>query len=100
MCGAEGELTWLSFAGPSPIGAALCAVHAERLARKIADQLGVMRAGHLADAAHTRRLRDGEALEVIRTWAREAGYPVAASGGVSQRVIAAYRESVGTASSA
>lgn len=75
------------------VHALLCRDHTNRLARNMTAHLARMRAEN-ADVAslHGRRLRDGEALDVIREWARTAGYPVSTSGSVSSRIVAAYRE--------
>ena len=76
-------------------GVALCTEHAGVVAATIAATLARLRAQH-ADTAvlRGRRLRDGEALDVIRAWARHAGYPVSSGGSVSPRIIAAYRDAL------
>lgn len=52
-----------------------------------------MRAEHAAPAMlNGRRLRDGEALDVIREWAQAGGYPVSKRGSISQSILDAYRD--------
>lgn len=93
VCGADGPLDRVHLSG---LDAVLCCEHAERLGRQLAEHVALMRAqqaDHLL--LQGRRLRDGEALDVIRSWARDHGYPVSARGSVSPRILEAYRQASG-----
>lgn len=90
VCGADGPLDRVHVLG---LDAVLCSEHAARLARQMAEHVALMRAQHAdLQLLQGRRLRDGEALDVIRSWARDRGYPVSARGSVSPRILEAYRQ--------
>lgn len=93
-CGSTEPLTAIHVdATPAVLETLLCQVHAVRLVHKMQEQIGRMQADHAtATMLKGRRLMDGEALSVIREWARERGYPVSSSGGISPRIVAAYRD--------
>jgi hypothetical protein len=93
-CGVDGRLTRVSIDGGGPsLQALLCTEHAGQLVRALSDCLKQMQAEHAAPAMlNGRRLRDGEALDVIREWARAGGYPVSKQGSVSQGILDAYRD--------
>lgn len=96
-CGVDSGLTRVSVAGGEVgLEALLCAQHASTLVGVMSDCVTRMRA---ASAAPTllqgRRLRDGEALDVIRAWAKASGYPVSKQGSVSQSILDAYRAAEG-----
>ena len=95
-CGADGQLTRVSIDGGGPsLQALLCTEHAGKLVRVLSDCLKRMRAEHARPAMlNGRRLRDGEALDVIREWAQTNGYPVSKQGSVSQSILDAYRDAV------
>lgn len=101
-CGVDGRLTRVSVDGGGPtLQSLLCTEHAGKLVRVLSDCLKQMRAEHAAPTMlNGRRLRDGEALEVIREWARAEGYPVSTRGSVSRSILDAYREAAEAGTSA
>ena len=98
VCGAPGGAPLYRDAPDSELGVPLCAEHARAVAAAVATTLARLRAQHAdSHVMRGRRLRDGEALDVIRAWARQAGYPVSSGGSVSPRIIAAYRDALASA---
>jgi hypothetical protein len=94
VCGAGGISLHLvdvaaSTVQPS-VTAVLCRKHSERLQSRVAHWLAAMTATEGHHVSEGRRLRDGEAASLIRTWAVEQGYPVGRTS-LSTQVIAAYR---------
>ena len=97
-CGVDGRLTRVSIDGGGPsLQALLCSDHAGKAVRVLSECLKQMRAENVQPGMLTgRRLRDGEALDVIREWARGKGYPVSKQGSVSQSILDAYRTATGS----
>ena len=77
--------------GDLTVSIPLCENDAAGLMSSIDTWLAAAAASATAAAAKGRRLREGEAVTVIREWAAENGYPVAKAGSLSQPIIAAYR---------
>lgn len=97
VCGAHGSTPLYRGVAGGDLGVLLCDEHARVVAASIAATLSRLRAQHADDGIlRGRRLRDGEALDVIRAWARQAGYPVSSGGSVSPRILEAYRDALST----
>lgn len=70
----------------------LCEQHSAALQRRLQQWLTVMSAARApAQGDSSRRLRDGEILELVRAWAQGSGYPVAGRGAISEQVMHAFR---------
>jgi hypothetical protein len=97
VCGSEGVFRHLvdvpeqRSASEPQVTAVLCRKHSDRLQSRVAHWLAAMTATEGHHVNEGRRLRDGEAAHLIRSWALAQGYPVGRTS-LSTQVITAYRD--------